>query len=196
MGVDHIGITLMPNSVARARLTEASNLMEATNKEVVRAISLRALWGRCANDSRRAEHFFETLTEFPGPECIFWIRAAATFRDLFICAKYLFVEATASPQTWAGGSRPFSSEPRGRLGGVQRREAMKLPIILAVLLAITTPANARFYSNWRCGQAMVQVLEHTNWGEDGKKSHTYALFFDELKTPAIRGFKRLFLAHF
>src|SRR5262249_3736228 len=130
MGVDHIGITLMPNSVARARLTEASNLMEATNKEVVRAISLRALWGRCANDSRRAEHFFETLTEFPGPECIFWIRAAATFRDLFICAKYLFVEATASPQTWAGGSRPFSSEPRGRLGGVQRREAMKLPIIL------------------------------------------------------------------
>ena len=41
---------MMPNSVARARLTEASNLMEATNKEVVRAISLRALWGRCAND--------------------------------------------------------------------------------------------------------------------------------------------------
>ena len=66
---------------------------------------------------------------------------------------------------------------------------MKLPIILAVLLAIATPANARFYSNWRCGQAMVQVLQHTYWGEDGKKSHTYALFFDELKTPAIRSFK-------
>jgi hypothetical protein len=40
----------MPNSVARARLTETSKLMEATNKEVVRAISLRALWERCAND--------------------------------------------------------------------------------------------------------------------------------------------------
>jgi hypothetical protein len=28
---------------------------------------------------------------------IFWTRPAATFGDLFICAKDLFVEATASP---------------------------------------------------------------------------------------------------
>lgn len=40
----------MPDSVARARLTEASKLMEAMSKEVFRAIALRALWGRCAND--------------------------------------------------------------------------------------------------------------------------------------------------
>ena len=40
----------MPDSVARARLTEASRLIEAMSKEVFRAIALRALWGRCAND--------------------------------------------------------------------------------------------------------------------------------------------------
>lgn len=40
----------MPNSLARERLTEASKLMEAMNKEVIRAISLWALWGGCAND--------------------------------------------------------------------------------------------------------------------------------------------------
>jgi len=40
----------MPNSVAKAKLTKASKLMEAMNKEVVRAIALRSMWGRCAND--------------------------------------------------------------------------------------------------------------------------------------------------
>jgi hypothetical protein len=40
----------MPDSVARVRLTEASKLVEAMSKEVFRAIALRALWGRCAND--------------------------------------------------------------------------------------------------------------------------------------------------
>jgi hypothetical protein len=37
----------MPDSEARRKLTEASKLMEAMNKEVFRATALRSLWGRC-----------------------------------------------------------------------------------------------------------------------------------------------------
>ena len=34
-----------------------------------------------------------TLTEFARPGCIFWTTPAATFGELFICAKDLFVGA-------------------------------------------------------------------------------------------------------
>jgi hypothetical protein len=57
--------------------------------------------------SRRAEHFFETLTEFPGPDAFFWIRAAATFGDLFICAKDLFVEVMGKAAHRGQHSRPW-----------------------------------------------------------------------------------------
>src|SRR5262249_35481773 len=53
------------------------------------------IFGPSYSASRRAEHFFEALTEFPGPHAFFGQRPAATFGDLFICAKNLFVEAIA-----------------------------------------------------------------------------------------------------
>jgi hypothetical protein len=46
-------------------------------------------FGPSYSASRRAEHFFEALTEFPRPECIFWTRPAG----LVICAKDLFFGA-------------------------------------------------------------------------------------------------------
>jgi hypothetical protein len=75
----------MPNSVAGARLTEASNLMEATNNEVVRAISLRAVWGRCANDQdvlTAINHANQTLT--------FTIVREALLKDLVLTLTKLY----------------------------------------------------------------------------------------------------------
>jgi len=54
------------------------------------------------------------LTEFPAPECIFWTRPAATFGDLFICAKDLFVEANDERVTQHGPLRWRASRVGGK----------------------------------------------------------------------------------
>ena len=37
---------------------------------------------------------------------------------------------------------------------------MKLITSLAVLLALATPANARFWTVWRCGEVAVQLVDN------------------------------------
>jgi hypothetical protein len=67
---------------------------------------------------------------------------------------------------------------------------MKLPLIVVAFLAAAIPANARFYSNWQCGEAKVQVQVYKNWGKDGERlPPTYVLEFEHLKTPNIRNFR-------
>jgi hypothetical protein len=62
--------------------------------------------------------------------------------------------------------------------------------LAAAALFAATPASARFYTNWQCGQVVVQIQEHKDWRE-GKLTRpivTYSVSFEGLKTITIRGF--------
>src|SRR5262249_22591405 len=49
---------------------------------------------------------------------------------------------------------------RGLYSRKPRRAKMRLIASLAVLLALATPANARFYTFWRCGEVAVHMVDN------------------------------------
>src|SRR5262245_47621904 len=72
--------------------------------------------------------------------------------------------------------------------GPSGRAAMKkllLTGIAALLLAITTPANARFYTFWRCGEVAVSLVDNQERkamrGLPGKHPDTWTIQFEGLK---------------
>jgi hypothetical protein len=76
---------------------------------------------------------------------------------------------------------------------------MRLIASLAVLLAIATPANARFYNYWRCGEVALELVSEKQWyrerdenGELGKMVYPpplWSVSLEGLKNRTmLRGF--------
>ena len=72
---------------------------------------------------------------------------------------------------------------------------MKLISSLAVLLAPATPANARFYTFWRCGEVTVELVDNQERkayrGLPGKHPDTWSITFEGIRHTTLdrRGLK-------
>lgn len=72
---------------------------------------------------------------------------------------------------------------------------MRLIASLAVLLALATPANARFWTVWRCGEVAVELIDNqerkTMRALPGKHPDTWNITFEGIRHTALdrRGLK-------
>jgi hypothetical protein len=66
---------------------------------------------------------------------------------------------------------------------------MRLIASLAVLLALATPANARFYTFWRCGEVTVELVDNQERkamrGLPGKHPDTWSITFEGLRHTTL-----------
>jgi hypothetical protein len=72
---------------------------------------------------------------------------------------------------------------------------MRLIASLAVLLALATPANARFWTVWRCGEVAVQMVDNQERKAmrnlPGKHPDTWSITFEGIRHTTLdrRGLK-------
>ena len=61
--------------------------------------------------------------------------------------------------------------------------------IAALFLAITTPANARFYTFWKCGEVAVSLVDNQERkamrGLPGKHPDTWSITFEGLRHTTL-----------